>query len=109
MVAIVFLYFIGKAFYELAEEHDKRKWLWAILGVLSYYISAVILGIIMVILYDLLGIGFDIETMSEAALTIVTVVVGLLSCWGFYYFLKANWERSHHKFDDLDDNILDDF
>ncbi len=37
MLGLFLLYFIGKIFYQLAEAHNKNKWVFAILGVIAYY------------------------------------------------------------------------
>lgn len=103
MLGLFFIYFIGKAFYTLSEEFGKSKWLYAILGVLSYYTGTFIGGIIVGIVYHLQG--GDIETISEAIFTVVGLVIGGLTCWGFYAFLKHKWNRTPI----LEDNsILDD-
>ncbi|GGZ63472.1 hypothetical protein [Mesonia mobilis] len=53
MIGIVFIYFVGKKFYTLAEEKNKKKWPYAILGVLSYYFGLVTGGILLGILLEI--------------------------------------------------------
>jgi Na+-driven multidrug efflux pump len=55
MLGLIFIYFIGRAFYRLALEYGKSKWLWPILGVASYYIFGFLFGVIIALL-DLMWI-----------------------------------------------------
>jgi len=95
MLGIIFIYFIGKAFYTLAEEHDKNKWLFAITGVLSYYGGSFIGGIMSYLLYDMLySDSYNLfGEPNELLITILGVALGLLICWLYYYLLKRNWEN----------------
>lgn len=92
MLGILLIYFIGKAFADLAKLHDKNKWGFAILGVASYYIGTLIGGIF-------IGIGFllfsstDIETANEYLLGLMAVPFGLLACWGTHALLKRSWNK----------------
>ena len=103
MLGLFLVYFIGKEFYKLSEKFNKSKWLYAVLGVLSYYAGTFIGGIIIGIVYHLQGV--DVETISEGILAVVGLIIGGLSCWGFYAFLKYQWSNKPV----LNDNsILDD-
>jgi hypothetical protein len=37
MLGLVFIYFIGRYYYKLAENHNRSKWGFAVLGVATYY------------------------------------------------------------------------
>lgn len=91
MLGLIFIYFVGKAFYKLAEEHDKNKWVFAITGVLSYYVGSFVGGIISYLLFDMIYSNNLFEEPNEIALTVVGILIGLLTCWGYYYLLKRNW------------------
>lgn len=108
MLGILFIYFIGKSFYTLAEEHDKKLWLWAVLGVLSYYLGSVVFGILILLLLMLLGMDIDLDNVNKGLEIIITVIAGLSSCGAFYLILKRQWEKKASGFDDFDDTILDD-
>jgi MFS family permease len=92
MLGIFFLYFIGKYFYKLAEEFKKNKWLFAILGILVYYIGTFIGGVILGILDELIGIGFDWD--NTLALGLIALPFGIGVAYLFYFILKKEWEKS---------------
>jgi len=91
MIGLVLIYFLGKAFYELAKTNDKKKWLFAILGVLSYYLGTFIGGIVLVLIEPFTG--FNVETANEYLINFLALPFGLLSCYGFYQLLKFQWAR----------------
>jgi hypothetical protein len=101
MLGLLLIYFIGKYYYELAQQHDKRKWAFAILGVVAYYAGAFVMGII-------LGIIFPdaVDTMNNLILSLLALPMGLLFTWGLYKILENRWSNPVH--DDFDDSdILD--
>ena len=82
MLGLILLFFIGKWHYTLAEEFNKNKWLFAILGIVVYYggimIGAFILG--------LLSVLFDFEEvleLPEIVLGLIALPIGLLATWAF--------------------------
>lgn len=67
-------------------------WLYAIVGVASYYIGTIFGGAILGII-----IGFTnpalIETLSEWTLTFMMIPFGIISCLGLYAIFKNNWKK----------------
>jgi len=55
MLGLLLIYFIGKYFYDLAILHEKSKWGWAVIGVVSYYAEGFILAF---------GLGMIAELVS---------------------------------------------
>lgn len=88
MLGIIFLYFIGKYFYTLAEKFDKNKWLYAILGVIVYYVGTFIGGVVLGILDGLLDIGFDWD--NSLVLGLIALPFGIATAYLFHYILKSN-------------------
>jgi hypothetical protein len=109
MLALILIYFVGKAFYDLAGVHGKGQWLYAILGVGSYYGSQFVAGIFIAIGYELF-IG-SVEEINDVVLSIVALPIGILACWGFYRLLKSRWEKketfSGSAEEVLDANLID--
>ncbi|WP_375560013.1 hypothetical protein ACE193_20190 [Bernardetia sp. OM2101] len=109
MLGFLFMYFIGKYFYELAQKANKTKsimWLFAVLGVVSYYAGTFIGGVII----GLFAVLFDIELTyyPDFAITLMAVPFGILACWGFYMILKNTWKHiDDRKTFIKDDDILD--
>jgi hypothetical protein len=103
MIGLILLYFIGRRFYELAFEYDKHQWLFAILGIASYYAGTFITGVII----GAIAVAFDKPELLELdpiVLGLMAVPGGLLLCWGFYVLLKKSWDKSKSK---LDPEVLD--
>jgi hypothetical protein len=106
MIGIFLIYFIGRAFYELAHEHDKSRWGFAILGVVSYYAGEIIGGFLLGVA---IAMGADgLATLPEMALGLMTVPVGVLTCWGTYKLLQKQWQKSAllQKGDTLDSDLM---
>lgn len=101
MLSIILIYFIGKPFYDLAENHDKSKWGFAILGVVAYYLGTFVMGIILGIL-----LPETVETMNNLLLAVIALPLGLLAAWMLYKFLENRWSNKSSN-DDTDSNILD--
>lgn len=111
MLGIVFIYFIGKAFYTLAEENNKEQlWLWAILGVISYYIGGFLAGILLVIAVLLFDLNIDLENLNFGLELMLGLVGGIATCVGLYQFLKYRWSKIETGENDeiLDIDFLDD-
>jgi hypothetical protein len=92
MLGLFLIYFIGKAFYQLAFEFEKNNWGFAILGIISYYAGTFIGGIILGIIGLLANSDF-METMPNLAINLIALPFGLLACWGFYKILENRWSR----------------
>lgn len=102
MLGLILIYFIGKHFYDLAAKHKKSEYLFAILGVVSYYVGTFVFGII---LFFILGEDAVLE-MNEFLSAIIGLPAGLLTCYLFYKFLENSWSKTRVG---ADSNILDDF
>lgn len=92
MIGLLLLFFIGRSFYKLSEEHNKNKWLFAILGIATYYAGAFIGGIFLGIIDLISGTNYT-ESLSNLILGLLAIPFGLFFCWGFYKILKSQWSR----------------
>lgn len=105
MLGIILLIVIGKYFYKLAEDFDKNKWGYAILGIAGYYagtiIGGIILGLILVFIYS----DIEIESMSENRLGLIALPFGLISAYILHYFLKKKWKKEREIEKGAIDNI----
>lgn len=93
MLGLILIYWIGKYFYKLAEEYDKNKWAFAILGIVVYYGSIILFGITTGIVSEIVSPG-SIETMNETLLSILMLPLGLLSCYLLYKYLEKTWKKN---------------
>ena len=104
MLGLVLLYWIGKYFYKLAEEYDKSKWGFAILGIVVYYVGILILGFTLGLVVELISPGF-FETMNDMALNLLALPLGILSCYLLYKYLEKTWEKNKPNPNNLIDEI----
>jgi len=103
MIGLLLIYFIGKAFYKLAELHNKSKWGMAILGVLSYYFGTFLGGVILALGYEIYEPN-SLDNLNDTLLGLMGLPFGIFACWGFYTILKKQWNK---KKEDSDNMILD--
>lgn len=92
MLGLLLIFFIGKYFYKLSEEFNQNKWLYAILGVVSYYAGTMIVGFIMGILDGLLSLGIDWD--NNFGFVLLAIPFGVLASYIFYVLLKKNWQKT---------------
>jgi hypothetical protein len=93
VITLALMFFIGKAFYDLADKYNKHRWGFAILGVVSYYGGTFLAGIILGVLVEV-GTFSSIDDIPEWILTVIAFPVGVLSCWGLYKILKNQWSKT---------------
>ncbi|MGB5417909.1 hypothetical protein [Algibacter sp.] len=93
MLGILLIYFIGKRFYDLSEEYNQNKWLYAILSVVIYYVAGFVVGIIIALL-DLYIFNWGIDWDNNFGINLLGLPAGLLILWGFYIFLENKWKKS---------------
>lgn len=86
----LFIYFIGKRFYELAGRYNQNQWLFAILSIAVYY-AATFIFVIGVVVLDEFIFNWYID-WEDTFLTYLSIPVGLLALWGFYRFLESRWK-----------------
>lgn len=104
MLGLLVLYFIGKAYYKMADRHGRSKWGFAILGCVIYY-GVIILASFVV---GILAVIFEWERIFElpdVMLGLMAIPFGLLAQWGFRLILEKNWERNPTN--SSNDNLLD--
>jgi hypothetical protein len=91
MLGILLIYFIGKHFYKMAETYNKNKWLFAILGVVTYYVGTFIGGVVLAILDEIfvLGINWD----SNLGLGLMALPFGIALDYLFYKILEKKWKK----------------
>lgn len=104
MLGLVLLYWIGKYFYKLAEEYNKKKWVFAILGIVVYYGGIFIFGGITFGLIDIFAEGF-IDNSNDFILSLIALPFGILSCYLLYKYLEKNWEQKDPRRNDQIDLI----
>ena len=92
MLGFVFIFYIGKFFYKLAEKFDKNKWLFAILGIVVYYVGTFIGGVV-IALTNIIS-DFEVDWENNLVLGLIALPFGISAAYLFYYILKKQWEKS---------------
>ncbi|MBL7932360.1 MAG: hypothetical protein JNL60_10680 [Bacteroidia bacterium] len=107
MIGLALLYFIWKYYSELATEHGKHKWGFALLGIATYYAGTVVGGILLVVFGILINSNF-VEDTGDAVLGLMAFPFGLLSVWGLYKILQKKWSNAAVTLDSesLDGDLL---
>ncbi len=104
MLGLIFLFFIGKNFYTLADKHNKSKWGYAILSIATFYGSQIFFGVL-IGLYGLLTENYNILENNELPINLLAIAFALLCIVGLYYLLKNAWSKKKKK---SSLNLLDD-
>lgn len=101
MLGLVLIYSIGKYFFELAIKNNKNKWLYAVLGVLVYYLGELIGGLLLGISSFLFG--FEVDWDNKILMAVIGLPFGIAFCWLFYYLLDKKWTAEVIKIESIDD------
>ncbi|QLE01693.1 hypothetical protein HX109_09035 [Galbibacter sp. BG1] len=93
MLGLVLLYWIGKYFYRLADEYQKSKWGFALLGIATYYAGIVGMSFFIGILVEVFSPGL-LDNANETLFGFLMLPFGILSCYLLYKFLEKTWEQN---------------
>lgn len=107
MLGIVLIYFIGKHFHTLATKHQRTPWLFAVLGVVSYYVGTIIIGVFLALFPELTGVDI-VDDSDTLLISLMAIPAGILSSFIFYKFLESKWSKVPivPSSDILDDDFL---
>lgn len=92
MLGILLIFFIGKYYYDLAQDHHRNRWLFGVLGIVVYYAGSVIGGLIMRVLDGAFDLEFDWD--NQLSLMGIALVSGLSFTVLVYYLLSRYWKKS---------------
>ncbi|WP_025743522.1 hypothetical protein [Aquimarina pacifica] len=104
MLGLLLLYWIGKYFYKLAEEYNKSKWGFAILGIVVYYGGIIFFSLIIGIIFEITSPGF-LDTFNETLLSIIMIPFGMLSSYLLYQYLEKIWKKNRSDLHESIDKI----
>ncbi len=93
MLGIIFLYWVGKYYFKLAEKYNKSKWGFAILGIAAYYSGILFASLTIGILLGLYAPEL-IDGINDTLFGIMMLPFGFLMTFGLYKFLKMTWEKN---------------
>lgn len=104
MIGLLLLYFIGKGYFQLAKDYQKKPtFLYSILGIAFYYLGTIVFGFVLGILAEIFLWEFIYE-MNTTLLSLIALPFGLLTTWGAYRLLLNNWKNNKGVSADLIDD-----
>lgn len=95
MIGILFIYWIWKAFSNLAIKYNKNKWKYFFIGLLSYYGSSFLFAIIYILIIGIVN-GFDAVdqvNFNSPGLNLFFGALGALACYGIHKYLENRGEK----------------
>ncbi len=104
MLGLLLLYWIGKNYYNLAEEYNKSQWGFAILGIVVYYGGILVAGFITGIILEIISPGF-LDSVHEMLFGLLMLPFGLLSCYLLYKHLEKTWGKEKPNLNELINEI----
>ena len=84
----ILLFYIGFYFYRLAENHNKNKWLYGLLGVVLFFIS-----LFVSVLLERFFRGDEINEFDIAIISVKSIFIGTLVVFIVFQILDSLWER----------------
>ena len=91
MLSIILIVLLGRYFYRLAEEFNQNRWLYAVLGVISYYVGSAVGGLVIGFADMIFDLGIDFDDTST--LIFIAVPFGLGAAFIFYFLLTKKWKK----------------
>lgn len=103
MLGVLLLVFIGRYFYELANEFDKdHKWLYPIIGIAAYYAGIFFFGLLLAIIIEFISPNF-LNDSNELFFGFMVAPFGVLCTYIIYRLFKKNWQENTPKTTNIDD------
>ncbi len=98
MLGLLLLFFIGKYYYELAQDYYKHRWLYGVLGIVIYYMGTFAGGFII----GFLAVLFDwsLNWGNTTALGLLVLPFGIILAYVVYVLLKKKWKKETIKVKD---------
>ena len=90
MFGVIFIYFIGKYFYSLAKDFQKNHWLYTVLGVVSYYGTTIVFGVVLFVLIDMFNSSAN--SISDTVAGLIGIPFGIGGCYFCYKYLEKKWK-----------------
>lgn len=84
----IFLFYVGFYFFRLAENHQKNKWLFGILGIIVYLIATIIYPIFLRFFKS-----DEIENFDLASISLKSFLIGFTIVFIFFQILSFIWGR----------------
>jgi hypothetical protein len=91
---MLLIYFVWKYFSELTKQYQKENsWMYILLGIVVFFASK-ILGEVLIV-FGAIGLDMNIDTMSDFAIGLMALPVGILFTYLLYSYFKKKWSREY--------------
>jgi len=100
MFGLILIYWVGKYFYQLAEKYNQNKWLYAILGIVIYFVSQLLTGLFLGILDMIFGWNIN---WDNTAINLLGLPIGIGFSYLLYILLEKKWKKEEVKIDSIQD------
>lgn len=94
ILGILVIILIAQKFFILAGEYKRNKWVFAIIGVATYYAGTFIAAFIYGAVYFIMYPDASDESVDNLISRLILIGFGLLSCVLLYNILKRNWKKT---------------
>ncbi|WP_299014187.1 hypothetical protein [uncultured Polaribacter sp.] len=84
----ILLFYIGFYFYRLAENHQKNKWLFGFIGIVIYFLGAIVHPVYLMLFSELTVDEFDLTAIGFKSFTL-----GLVFVFVSFQILNGIWNR----------------
>ena len=88
ILGYIILFYVGFYFYRLAENNNKNKWVFAIIGILTYLFEITVYP-----LYLRVFNSEDIEAFEISSISLKSFLIGLISVFLLFQTLSLIWSR----------------
>ena len=109
MLGILLIFFIGKYYYELAQDYYKNRWLYGLLGIGVYYVGSAIGGVIIGVADELFDLVVNWDSIFSLGL--IAISFGISFAFLVYILIKRHLKKSvvviKDEINDIGKNIED--
>lgn len=88
ILGYIFIFYIGFYFYRLAENHNKNKWFFGIIGIVAYTVGSSIY-----VIYTKFFLEQDINEFNILSFSFRSFSIGLLSVFTLFHILSFIWSK----------------
>ncbi|WP_439128471.1 hypothetical protein [Polaribacter sp.] len=88
ILSYIFLFYVGFYFYRLAENHQKNKWLFAIIGIITYLLSLFIYPLYLRLFYK-----EEILDINLVLVSLKSFLIALISLFILFQVLSFMWNK----------------
>lgn len=88
ILSYIFLFYVGFYFYRLAENHQKNKWLFAIIGIITYLLFLFIYPLYLRLFYK-----EEILDINLVLVSLKSFLIALISLFILFQVLSFMWNK----------------